>query len=118
MVNRFAFCFINPARYTYQLMEKTTHIRLLFMEAYRRYCNTPELLQAGIQISKVSGLTPITTPNGSKAFGEAWMIIECKKTDISIYSPDAINDPEVKSEWINKPLHKMYIGEILNVWIK
>ena len=57
-------------------------------------------------------------PNGSMAFEQAWMIIECKKLVSQSLNPDAINDNEVKANWLDKPMHKMYIGEIVNVWVK
>jgi flavin reductase (DIM6/NTAB) family NADH-FMN oxidoreductase RutF len=115
-----AFCFINPARYTYQLMEKNdTYTLTFYTEAYRealKYCGS----NSGRDKDKVkgSGLTPITTPAGSKAFSEAWLIIECRKLVGQSLSHDALFDEKVKSEWAGKQLHKMYIGEIVSVWVK
>ena len=115
-----AFCFINPSRYTYQLMEKgDTYTLSFYTETYRdalKYCGS----HSGKDEDKVkgSGLTPITTPMGSKSFGEAWMIIECRKMLSQSFTPEAFNDEKLKNEWSGKPLHKMYIGEIINVWVK
>jgi hypothetical protein len=67
---------------------------------------------------KGSGLTPITTPSGSKAFSEAWLIIECRKMVGQSLRHDDLFDEKVKNEWAGKQLHKMYIGEIINVWVK
>ena len=67
---------------------------------------------------KESGLTPITTPSGSKAFSEAWMIIECRKMISQSITPEAIFDEQLKEKWAGKQLHKVYIGEIVNVWVK
>ena len=114
-----AFCFINPTRHTYQLMENNdTYTLSFYTETYRdalQYCGT----HSGKDKDKVkeSGLTPLTTPNGSKSFSEAWMIIECKKLVAQPLNPDAILDPAAKEKWGKEP-HKMYIGEILNVWVK
>ena len=66
---------------------------------------------------KEAGLTPITTPSGSKAFSEAWMIIECRKMVSQSLIPEALHDSQAKEKW-GTQLHKMYIGEILNVWVK
>ncbi|MDR1097782.1 MAG: DUF4468 domain-containing protein [Tannerella sp.] len=113
-------CYINPARYTYQLMETNDFYTLTFYtEAYRdalQYCGS----NSGRDKDKVkgSGLTPVTTPSGSKAFSEAWLIIECRKLVGQSLSHDALFDKKVKSEWAGKQLHKMYIGEIINVWVK
>lgn len=115
-----AICFINPMRYTYQLMEKNdTYTLTFYTEAYRdalRYCGS----NSGKSADKVkgSGLTPVTTPEGSKAFSEAWLIIECRKLVSQSLTPEAISNEEVKEQWAGKQLHKMFIGEIINVWVK
>lgn len=115
-----ATCFINPARYTYQLMEKgDTYTFTFYTEAYRealKYCGNT----SGKNTDKVkgSGLTPITTPSGSKAFAEAWLIIECRKLVSQSLTPEAISNEKVKEEWSGKQLNKMFIGEIINVWVK
>ncbi len=115
-----AFSFIYPTRYTYQLMEKgDTYTISFFTETYREvleYCGN----HSGKDADKVkeSGLTPITTPSGSKAFSEAWMIIECRKMISQSITPEAIFDEQLKEKWAGKQLHKVYIGEIVNVWVK
>lgn len=115
-----AFCFINPSRYTYQYMEKGDVYTLSFYtEAHRealKYCGT----HSGENHDKIkdTGLTSVKTPSGSTAFSEAWMIIECKKTLSQSIIPEALHDEKLRNEWKGKPMHKMYIGEILNVWIK
>lgn len=115
-----AICYINPARYTYRLMETSdTYTFTFYTEAYRdvlQYCGSA----SGRDQDKVkeSGLTPLTTPTGSKAFGEAWMIIECRKMISQPLSTEVMNDPQLKAEWLGKQVHKMYIGEIINVWVK
>lgn len=115
-----AICFINPARYTYQLMETgDTYTLTFYTEAYRdalNYCGKV----SGRDTDKIkgSGLTPITTPDGSKAFSQAWMIIECRKLVSQSISPDSINNAAEKEKRSTQPMHKMYIGEILNVWVK
>lgn len=114
------FCFINPARYTYDIMDKgDTYTLTFYTETYREalnYCGH----NSGKDKDKVkeAGLTPITTPSGSKAFSEAWMIIECRKMISQTINIDGISDPELRKQWAGKAMHKMFIGEILNVWVK
>lgn len=115
-----AICFINPARYTYQVIENSdTYTLTFYTEAYRdalKYCGS----KSGRDEDKVkgSGLTPVETANGAMAFGQAWMIIECKKLVSQSISLDAIDNKEEQSKRAAQPMHKMYIGEILNVWVK
>jgi len=115
-----AFCFINPTRYTYQLMENNdTYTLSFYTEAYRdalKYCGS----NSGKDVDKVkgSGLTPITTPTGSKAFSQAWLVIECRKMVAQSLQSESIADKSLKEKWTGKQMHKMYIGEIINVWVK
>ncbi|MBP1615901.1 MAG: hypothetical protein H6Q13_3349 [Bacteroidetes bacterium] len=114
------YCFINPTRYTYQLMETNdTYTLTFYTEAYRdalKYCGS----NSGKDGDKVkgAGLTSITTPTGSKAFSEAWLIIECRKLVSQSLTPEAVSDKKIKEQWAGKQMHKMYIGEIINVWVK
>lgn len=115
-----AICFINPARYTYQIIEDSdTYTLTFYTEAYRdalKYCGS----RSGRDEDKVkgSGLTPLQTQDGSMAFREAWMIIECRKLVSQSISLDAIDNSAEKARRASQPMHKMYIGEILNVWVK
>lgn len=115
-----AFCFINPARYTHQLLDNgDTYTLTFYTETYRdalKYCGS----HSGKDGDKVkaTGLTPITTPNGSKAFGEAWLIIECRKLISQPIYPNAMHDAKLRQEWEGKQTHTMYVGEIINVWAK
>ncbi len=115
-----AFCFINPTRHTYSLMEKyETYTLSFYTQAYRsalEYCGN----NSGRDKNKVkeSGLTPITTPSGSKAFNEAWMIIECRKLISQPLNQESISNEEIRNVWDGKQLHKMFVGEIINVWVK
>ena len=113
-------CYIHPSRYTYQLIEKNNTYTLTFYKSnYKKalqYCGS----HSGRNEDKVkgSGLTPISTPDGTMAFNEAWLIIECKKILSQSFTPDAIKDENLKTQWEGKAMHKMYIGEILHVWMK
>lgn len=114
-----AFCFLNPSRYSVQTMDQgETYTISFYTEAYKDamlYCGN----NSGRNTDKIkgSGLTPIKTPSGATAFAEAWMIFECKKIIAQQISPDAVKT-QVPSEWSKNGYHKMYVGEILNVWVK
>ncbi|MDR1884583.1 MAG: DUF4468 domain-containing protein [Prevotella sp.] len=115
-----AFCFLNPTRYSVEVMDNDEYYTISFYtEAYKdalRYCGSV----SGRTTDKIkgSGLTPIKTPSGSTAFAEAWMILECKKMLSQQLSADTAVDKNLPNDRTKDGYHKMYIGEILNVWIK
>lgn len=115
-----AICFINPARYTYQIMESgDTYTLTFYPEQYRdalQYCGT----KSGRDEDKVkgSGLVPVEVETGAMAFEQANIIIECRKLVSQSISLDAISNPEERNKRATSAMHKMYIGEILNVWVK
>lgn len=114
-----SFCFINPSHQIYPSMEKgATYTLTFYTETYRDALsyfsnhsgkNTDQVIN--------SGLTPITTPNGTQAFAEAWLIIECRKLVSQSLSPESFSDEMLRKEWTDKPM-QMFAGEILNVWVK
>ncbi len=114
-----AFCFINPTRHTIKYMkDNDTYTLSFYTETYRdalNYCGS----HSGKDTDKVagSGLTPITTANGSKAFSEAWMIIECKKLVTQQLATETVYNSGAKNKW-DKEYPQMFIGEIINVWVK
>jgi len=115
-----SICFINPTRYSIQTMDEgETYTISFYTEAYKDAMNYTGSV-SGRNTDKItgSGLTPIKTPSGAPAFAEAWMIFECKKIVAQPLSPNSIVDTESAAEWSKDGYHKMYIGEILNVWIK
>lgn len=117
-----AFTFLGAQRYSITTMDKgDTYTISFYTETYKdaiQYCGST----SGRNEDKIkgSGLTPIKTPSGATAFAEAWMILECKKMIAQPLSQDAITDrtSDAAKKWNGKELHKMYIGEILNVWVK
>lgn len=115
-----AFCFLNPAHYSVKTMDKgDTYTISFYTEAYKenlRHCSAES--ESTTDKIKASGLTPIKTSSGATAFSEAWMIIECKKIVSQQLSPDAVVDKSLSGEWSKSGYHKMYIGEIVNVWVK
>ena len=115
-----AFCFINPSRHTYTLMENgDTYTLTFYTETYRdalNYCGSHSGRNG--DKAKDAGLTPIVTPSGSIAFSEAWMIIECRKLVAQPLQQGAIYDTELRHKWDGQKMHQMYIGEIINVWVK
>lgn len=119
------FIFIRDTRYTYQFLQKEERFTLsFFTEQYRgamRICGT----KSGRDTDKIkeAGLTPLETPSGLMSFGEARMIIECKK--MLVQELDYANLTEsykakIMEESYNKEpsRHQQFISEITNIWIR
>lgn len=115
-----AFCFLGSTRYSRTTMDKgDTYTISFYTEAYKeamQYCGS----NSGRNTDKIkgSGLTPIKTPSGATAFAEAWMILECRKILAQPLSKEAVFNQDTVKDWTKGELHKMYVGEIVNVWIK
>lgn len=106
-----AFCLTDSGNNISNVLEtSSTYTLSFYTEAYRDALerNKENRLKDSDKVNK-SGLTLLTTPEGSKAFSEAWMIIECRK----ISTLKAISSKENSLEG-----SKVLLGEILNVWIK
>ena len=58
-----------------------------------------------------------STPSGSKAFAEAWLVIECKKIATQLLTPSSVTDPAVKAQYPNKQT-ELFVGEIIGAWMK
>ena len=111
------WCVIRPQRYTYEFMEQAENFTLSFFEDdYRtalEICGT----KSGRDIDKAaaSGITPISGDlPGTMAFGEARLIIECKKLYYQDLDPKNFLDPTIIANYPLADYHRMYIGEIVN----
>ncbi len=87
------FCFINPGQSGYPIMETGSSYTLSFYH-------------------------PVIMPSGAKTFSDAWLIVECKKLAAQPIQTENINDEKAKEDWNKSQPSKMFIGEILNVWMK
>jgi len=116
-----AFIFVRPQRYTYEFTEKEVYFTLTFFE--EKYRDILKLMgsKSGRDMNKMtqSGLTPFETENKSIAFKEARLILECKKIYASTLNAESFIDKSIDSNvYSKKDYHKMYIGEIMNIWVK
>ena len=115
-----AIGWIRPQRYTFEFAEKYSDFTLsFFTEEYRKalqFCGS----RSGRDYDKAAetGLTPLATDAGNVFFGEARLVMECRK----IYSDDLKKErfilPEVAQKHYAKgDFHRFYMGEIVNVHI-
>lgn len=120
-----SFIFIRDTRYTFQFLEKEDSFTLsFFTEEHRgalRICGT----KSGRDTDKVkeAGLTPVATPSGLMSFGEARLIVECKKMYVDQLGENALTTnykSEIKDGFYKKETapHTLFISEITNVWLK
>ncbi len=108
------FCFIRPQRHTYGFMEAGDAFTLSFFE--ERY--KPQLnfcgSRSGRDTDKVRecGLTPVDAANGSVYFGEARLVLECRKLYFQDLEPANFLDDAIMKNYPGKDFHRMYVGEI------
>lgn len=112
--------YVSSSRYTYQFMERNDYFTVTgFPEEYRQalsYIGS----HSGRDGDKLSdaGLTVEYTELGNPIFSEADLAVECRL----LYSQEL--DREQSPEGIRAMydrgvgVHTMYIGEIVNVWVK
>jgi flavin reductase (DIM6/NTAB) family NADH-FMN oxidoreductase RutF len=116
-----SFIFVRPQRYTFEFTEKEDYYTLTFFEEKDREVLRQMGSKSGRNFDKMNykDLSPIKTPNGSVAFKEAKIIIECKKLYSTFLKEEDFADKNLSEKiYPTKDFHKMYVGEILNIWIK
>lgn len=117
-----SFIFVRNERYTYQLLEKSNYYTLSFYAPkYRPVLKDIFGTLSGRDKDKVklSGFTPLDTGFGA-GYAEASLILCCRKIYGGKIAEENAAESERKEWYFNgsKDYHKMYIGEILSVWIK
>jgi flavin reductase (DIM6/NTAB) family NADH-FMN oxidoreductase RutF len=116
------FVFVRPERYTYQFMESSDGFTLsIFDETYRAALNLCGS-KSGRDCDKVAeaGLTPHFTELGYPVFREAALVLECRKLFAhTLTKNDFLDNEPLKTHYSTKGgIHKMYIAEIVKVWVK
>ncbi len=111
------FTFIRPSRYTLGFVEKKPTFTLSFFDETHRktlnFCGA----NSGRDCDKAAetGLTPFATQEGSVAFEEARIVLECRKMYFQDLNPDQFLVPEIEGNYPDQDYHRMYIGEVLRV---
>ena len=117
-----AFVFIRPERYTYEFVEKQENFTLTFFnEKFRNALNICGT-KSGRDCNKVAeaSLTPCFTEKGTPSFEEASLVIECKKLYAGMLSEDSFLNRHIFDTVYGQKgnIHKLYIAEITDVWLK
>lgn len=117
------FIFVRPERYTFGFLENQRRFSLSFFDD--KYKKALDLCGAksGRDIDKIkeAELTTSFTSNGTPSFQEASLIIECSKIYANLLDKEAFIEESIYNLHYNPnkgTIHKMYIAEIDNVFVK
>ncbi|MBP7479242.1 MAG: flavin reductase [Spirochaetaceae bacterium] len=116
-----AFIFVRPQRFTFTFTEQEPVFSLSFFEPRYREALSLCGKVSGKDCNKVkeAGLTPMALENGSVAFNEASIIMECRKLYSEVLKPEHFIDTSIVSSiYSAKDFHTMYVGEITKMWKK
>lgn len=112
------FTFIRPQRHTLTFIEKEPVFTISFFdEKYRtalNFCGS----HSGRDCNKATeaGLTPFATENGSVAFEEARLVLECRKLYVQDLDPAGfVDDSIIPKCYPSSDFHRMFVGEVLKV---
>jgi len=111
--------YVRPQRHTHNYTEREEYYTLTFYDDPDKEALRLMGTVSGKDFDKMNyeGLTPVVTPNGSIAFEEAYLIIECKKLYSTVLEESEFNDTTPMEEmYPERDFHTVYIGEITGVW--
>lgn len=112
--------YVRHDRHTYSYINENKSFTICaFGEKYRdamQYIGT----HSGRDGDKVeaTGLTAKRTELGNVYYDEASLVIECEKIYSDDIEPRMIFTEENRHFYDDKPMHRMFIGKILNVWVR
>jgi flavin reductase (DIM6/NTAB) family NADH-FMN oxidoreductase RutF len=116
-----AICFIRPTRFTYGFANSNHLFTLSFFTENERnilqYCGS----KSGKDVDKVAqtGLIPLKTEADSISFKQSRMCLECQKIYFDDLKPENFILPDTdRRNYPLKDYHRMFIGEIVNVYLK
>ncbi len=114
------FIFVRKSRYTYEFIEKSDNITLSFFpEEYRKalsFCGT----NSGRDVDKCkeTGLIPLETETGSVSFEQAKLILNCHKLYYQDITLDNALDDDIKANYSDGDMHRVYYCEITEAYKK
>lgn len=113
--------FVRPNRYTYEFMENNEYFTISFYD--KEYKEDLGILgsKSGRNLDKISltKLTPEYLKN-TTSFKESKLTIVCKKIyfqdmDVNNIDVESITQSELDRFYKNEPMHRMYIGEVIDI---
>jgi flavin reductase (DIM6/NTAB) family NADH-FMN oxidoreductase RutF len=119
------WCILRANRYTLEFIRKENLYTMCYFDD--QYKDQVMLFgsASGRNSEKMKNhtLTPVETPEGSIAYKEAKLIIECELTEITTVSPGDFYTADART-FITEAYkeandyHKLVFGKIANVWVK
>lgn len=114
------FVFIRPQRYTYEFTEREEYFTLSFFgEEYRKalaFCGRNS--GRDCDKAKETGLTP-TEIGSSMTFEESEIVLLCKKLYYQDINPEGLTDKAIDGTcYPDKHYHRMYVGEIVEAYVR
>lgn len=113
------FIFVRPQRYTYEFLEKNEKFTLSFYGAEWKkalsFCGTKS--GRDFDKAKETGLIPKFIDE-TTTFEQAEITIVCKKIAFQDMSPEGFIDKSIEKNYAAKDYHRIYVGEILEVYVK
>ena len=112
-----ATCYIRPQRYTREFLDREDYFTLAFFgEEYRKalsLCGS----RSGREVDKVKecGFTVETAACGAPYFGQADLVLVCRKRFVQPMDPANIPEDVKEQFYGEKDYHILYIGEIVEV---
>ncbi len=116
-----AICFIRSTRYTFDFANQNKIFTLSFFtekeQSILNFCGT----RSGKNVDKISatGMRPLPTENAGIGYEQSRLCMECNKIYFDDLNPEKFQLPEIDQKiYPKKDYHRMYIGEILNCYVK
>ena len=113
---RVSTVYVRPCRHTYSYMEKIEYFTVSFYpEEYRKDLSTLGTLSGrdGDKVAKTS-LTAVAAGDGV-TFVQAKRTLLCRKLYAQDMDPNAIDQAIMASSYRSEPIHRMYIGEVVQI---
>lgn len=111
-----ATVYVRPDRYTYEFMEQSDYFTVSFFPQACRPALTLLGTRSGRDGDKVAqaGLTPLALEQGV-TFREAEATLLCRKLYWQDLDPARVPAEVLRQFYADEPLHRMYIGEVVEV---
>lgn len=113
-----ATIYIRPTRYTLEFVEQCDTFTLSFLGHEHKGAHKVFGSESGRHVDKTAktGFTAISTDEGSTAFEQAELVIQCRKLYHQDLDPKGFMDSSIEAFYPLKDYHRVVIGEIQAVY--